>query len=178
MTRRGQIVLVAAAVLALALVPVLMSYLQLGYHADVTASRDFTDPTRDAERALHRAVHDAGRRVTGDHRWGQRRVAAVAVRSRLDPRLDELRSARVQRGTIYRIRYNRSAAAEYAANRCPDGPDRQFGPCRAHRGVVVQRRAGEVHVLGVAVDLTVTGERRRVEETVVVRVVGGVVRSW
>jgi hypothetical protein len=177
-SRRGQVVLVAAVVVALAFVPVLMAYLQLGYHADVTASEGYTHPTRSGERVLERAVVNASDGVPDDYRWGQRRAAVATVHDRLSPRLEDLKASRVERGTVYRVSYNRSAAAAYAARHCPGGPDRQFGACRAHRGVVVQQRAGETHVLAVAFDLSVTGERRSVAETVVVRVVGGVVRRW
>jgi len=44
--------------------------------------------------------------------------------------------------------------------------------------VVVQERAGDTHVVAVAVDLTVVGEDRRVETTLLVRAVGGVDRGW
>jgi hypothetical protein len=176
--RRGQVVLVAAAVLAVALVPVLLSYLQLGYHADVAVSERYTHPTRNAERVLERGVHNASEGVPGGYGWGQRRAAVAEVHDRLEPTLASLRSARVERGTVYRVAYNQSAASAYAARHCPDGPNRQFGPCSAHRGVVVQQRAGETHVLAVAFDVRITGEKRSVSETVVVRVVGGVVRSW
>jgi hypothetical protein len=169
---------VAAVVVALALVPVLMAYLQLGYHADVEASEEYTRPTWDAERVLERGVHDASQNVTGNYSWSRHFPAALAVRDHLRPRLDALRAARVQRGTAYQVAYNQSAASAYAQRHCPGGPDRQFGPCHAHRGVVVQDRATETTVLAVGVDLTVTGEGRTVEETVVVRVVGGVTRSW
>jgi hypothetical protein len=178
-TRRGQVVLVAAVVVALALVPVLMAYLQLGYHGDVAATGRYTHPTHNAERVLERGVHDVGGRVTGNHSWGRHDVAVTGVREGLDPRLETLRSARVERGTVYRVAFNQSAAAAaFAGGRCPGGKDRQFGPCHAHDGVVVQERAGETHVVAVALDVTVVGERRRVEETVVVWVVGGVSRSW
>jgi len=175
-TRRGQVVLVAAAVLALALVPILLSYLQLGYHADVSASERYTHPTRNAERVIERGVHDAAAGVPANYTWGQRRPAVTAVRDRLAPRLENLGEARVEQGTVYAVRYNGSAATAYADRHCPGGPDRQFGDCRVDRGVVVQERAGETHVLAVAFDLTVTTERREVSETIVVRVVGGVVR--
>jgi hypothetical protein len=177
--RRGQVVLVAAVVVALALVPVLMAYLQLGYHGDVDATERYTHPTHNAERVLERGVHDVGGRVTGNHSWGRRGRAVEAVREGLDPRLETLRAARVERGTVYRVAFNGSAAvAAFAGDRCPGGPDRQFGPCHAHDGVVVQERAGETHVVAVAFDVTVVGERRTVEETIVVWVVGGVDRSW
>lgn len=176
--RRGQVVLLAAAIVALALVPILFSYLQLGYHDDVGASERYTNPTRDAERFLERAVVDASDGVPEDYRWGRRRAAVAAVRSSLDARFDTLRTARVERGTVYEVGYNQSVAGAYASEHCPGGPNRQFGPCRADRGVVVQQRAGDTHVVAVSVDLTVTGERRTVSATIVVRVVGGVVRSW
>ena len=44
--------------------------------------------------------------------------------------------------------------------------------------MVVQERAGDTHVVAVVVDLTVVGEDRRVETTLVMRVVGGVDRGW
>jgi hypothetical protein len=177
--RRGQVVLVAAVVVALALVPVLMAYLQLGYHGDVDATERYTRPTHNAERVLERGVHDVGGRVTGNHSWGRNARAVVAVREGLDPRLETLRAARVERGTVYLVAFNQSAAAAaFAGGRCPGGPNRQFGPCHAHDGVVVQERSNETHVVAVAFDVTIVGERRTVEETVVVRVVGGVLRSW
>lgn len=173
---RAQAVLLAAAVVALALAPVLMAYLQLGYAADVAASEGYTAPTRDAERSLALAVHDASENATGEHRWARRADAARSVRSSLGPRIEGLEAARVEAGTAYRISYNASAARAYATEACPSGPARQFGPCVADGGVVLQGRAGESHVLAVAFDLHVVGERRTVSETVVVHPVRGVVR--
>lgn len=176
--RRGQVVLVAAAVVAVALLPILFSYLQLGYHDDVRTGEQFTGPTRNGERFLERAVAKASNAVPRNYGWGQRGAAVAAVRDRLDARFDTLEAARVERGTVYRVRYNQTAATAYARGHCPGGPNRQFGPCRARGGVVVQKRVGETHVVAVAVDLRVTGERRTVRETIVVRAVRGVVRTW
>lgn len=168
--RRAQVVLVAAAVVALALVPVLLAYLQLGYHDDVRASGDYTAPTRDAQRALERAVHDASEAVDGEYGWGreQRRRATADVRERLGPRLEALRKSRVERGTVYEVSYNDTASGAYASEQCPRGEGRRFGACQADGGVVLQRRAGETHLLAVAFDLAVTTERGRTEVTLVV----------
>lgn len=173
---RAQVVLLAAAVVALALVPILMAYVQLGYRADATASEGYTDPTRDAERALERAVADAARDVPLRYGWDERRDAVRTVRERLAPRLETIRESRVQRGTVYRVSYNETVARTVASERCPGGPGRQFGPCRARDGIVIQERAGDAHVLAAVFDLTVTTERGRIHETVVVRTVGGVAR--
>lgn len=170
-SRRGQLVLATAAVLAAALAPVLLAYLQLGYHADAAATGDFEDPTADAHRALQRAVHEASRGVPANHSWGDRRTAADQVRSDLAPRIETLEAARVAEGTHVRVRYNQSAASAWAAANCPRGDGRRFGPCRADGGVVLQNRAGEATPLAVAFDLTVTRERGVTRTTMVVRVV-------
>jgi hypothetical protein len=53
--------------------------------------------------------------------------------------------------------FNQSQAADWAVDKCPNGPRRHFGACRAIRGVVVQDRAGETHVLAVGFDIHITG---------------------
>lgn len=170
---RGQLVLLAAAVLAVALVPVVLTYLQLGYHEDVAASGDYDAPGEDAARFLDRAVHDAAT-TAGTDDWGDRRGVVTAVHGELDPRLKTLAASRVESGTAYSAAYNQSAARAWQREHCPSGPNRQFGRCVADRGVVVQQRAGETHTLAVALDMTVTTERGRSELTVVVETVGGV----
>ncbi|WP_135830668.1 DUF7261 family protein [Halorussus halobius] len=168
---RAQLVLAAAAVVAVALAPVVVAYLQLGYHGDVTASEEFDAPGRNADRLLSRAVHDAGREVPGDYAWDDREAAVESVRDDVEPRLDALRSSRVESGTVYRVAYNQSAAESWRVANCPGGPDRQFGDCEARRGVVVQERAGETHVLAVAFDVQVTTERGEMELVSVVQTV-------
>lgn len=169
---RGQLVLVAATVLAVALAPVVLAYLQLGYHADVTASGDYADPAANADRYLERAVHEVAADVQAEHDWRARADAVRTVRDRLDPKRDRLSESRVESGTVYRTRYNDSAARAWASDRCPRGPNRQFGDCDTRRGVVVQERAGRTHVLAVALDVTVTTERGRTELTLVVDAAG------
>jgi hypothetical protein len=165
---RGQLVLVAAAVLAIALAPVVLAYLQLGYHADVAASGGYDDPVANAGDYLGRAVHEAAADVRSEYDWRARSDAVRAVRDRLNSNRSRLAEARVAAGTAYGTRYNDSAARAWAAANCPDGPNRQFGACEARRGVVVQERAGEAHVLAVALDVTVTTDRGSTEVTLVV----------
>jgi hypothetical protein len=166
---RGQLVLVAAGVLAIALVPIVLAYLQFGYHADVRASVEYDDPERNAERVLERSVFEAVTGVRGEYDWWQRTGAARTVRDELRPRLETLRSARVEAGTAYEVSYNRTAAEAWATANCPSGPNRDFGPCEAEGGVVVQERAGESVVLAVAFDVRVTTERGWSRSTLVVQ---------
>ncbi|WP_128477503.1 DUF7261 family protein [Halorussus pelagicus] len=165
---RAQLVLAAAALVAVALAPVVVAYLQLGYHADVTATAEYDAPDRNAERLLSRAVHDAAGEATGEFAWGERTAAAAAVRSDLSPRLNALRSSRVESGTVYQVGYNQSAAGAWSDANCPGGPNRQFGPCQAHEGVVVQERADETHILAVAFDVRVTTENAETALTLIV----------
>lgn len=173
--RRGQLVLLAAVVVAVALVPMVFAYMQLGYHADVSAGGEYTAPAENADRVLSRTVHDAA--TTAErHPWNERDRTADEVRAALEPDLATLESARVERGTVYRVQYNDTAASAWTADACPTGPARQFGPCAADGGVVLQERSDETHVVAVAVDVHVVGERRTVRSTVVVRAVGGTER--
>ncbi|NEU57743.1 hypothetical protein FXF75_13615 [Halorussus sp. MSC15.2] len=168
---RAQLVLAAAALVAIALAPVVVAYLQLGYHADVTASEEYDAPGRNAERLLSRAVHDAAADVPDDFAWDERTAAVNAVRADLRPRVDALRASRVESGTVYQVEYNQSAAESWSDANCPGGPDtdRQFGDCETLRGVVVQERAGETHVLAVAFDVRVTTANSEMDVLLLVR---------
>jgi hypothetical protein len=167
---RAQLVLATAAVVAVALAPVVLAYLQLGAHPDVRPAG--ADPAADAERFLERATHEAGTAATG-YDWAERGAAADAVREALAPRLETLETARVERGTVYTVEYAPEAASAWAASECPGGEGRQFGPCRTDGGVVVQERAGGTTVLAVAYDVRVTTDRGDRSLTLVVPVVGG-----
>lgn len=164
MTRnRGQLVLLAAAALAIALVPMALAYLQLGYHGDVRTQPGTDDALPGVERTLDRALVTASADIPADYDWSERSAAVTTLRERLDPSLDSLRRARLDDGTAVGIAYNDTRARAWAADNCPSGPDRNFGSCRADRGVVVQERDGGTHVLAVAVDVSVAepnGERR------------------
>lgn len=153
-TERGQLVLVAAVVMAAALVPLTLAYLQLGYRASVPVA---DDPVRDATGSLERALVDAADGIPGQYAWADRSGAVDTVRRRLRPTLSTLNRSRLDDGTALGVAYNASRAREWARANCPGGAGRAFGPCRADRGVVVQERAGRTHVLAVAVDVRVSG---------------------
>lgn len=159
--RRGQLVLVAALALIVALVPLVFAYLQLGYHGDVES----TEPAHVSEstRPLDRSLHDAVSTTDGRYAWPNRAAAVGDVRTHLNRAIAELEGSGAARAAVTEISYNRSRATRWAARNCPRGPDRQFGPCEADRGVVVQQRRGETYVLAVAFDVRVTsaaGETR------------------
>ena len=170
---RGQLVLAAAAVIAIALAPVVFAYLQLGYAGDVEATRGYADPAGNAERVLSQAVHEASAGVPEHHPWRERADAVDEVRAALEPRIATLEAARVERGTAVQVAYNDTAARAWLrSGRCPGGPNRRFGDCSADRGVVVQDRAGRTHVVAVAVDVRVTTRDGRTRATFVLPVVG------
>jgi hypothetical protein len=173
-TDRGQFVLLAGVVVALALVAMLTAYLQLGYAADVRTT-DTDRTVVDGRAFLERATHAAARSVRGEYAWGERGQAVTALLGRLDPRLAELEQSRVNEGIVYRTGYNQTVAARWARAACPGGgpgSDRDFGPCEADRGVVVQERARRTLVLAVAYDLRVTTEEARTASTFVANASG------
>jgi len=152
---------------------------RVGFHRQRSAGVPcVADPTGSRPAPHHSAVHNASDGVAREHDWSDRGAAVDAIRATLAGPLESLRTARLEQGTVYRVAYNASAAGAYAPDACPGGDGRAFGPCEADRGVVVQERAGDTHVVAVALDLTVVGEDRRVETTLVVRAVGGVDRGW
>ncbi|WP_224270035.1 DUF7261 family protein [Haloprofundus salinisoli] len=159
---RAQLVLVTAAVIAVALVPMALSYHQLGYHDDVAASAEPVANGEDVERALDRAVQASATRHDGEYTWDERAAAVDAFEETFAGYVDEIESARVERGVVYRITANETAAQRWVEANCPRGPNREFGPCESFGGVVVQERAGETVVVAVSTDVRVTtdwGER-------------------
>lgn len=156
-------VLLAALAIAVALVPTLFAYLQLGYHPGVA------DPSQDhvlgVERTVERELVAATAGIPSSYGWGDRAAAVSAVRTRLAPTLQTLNRSAVAQSTVIQVSFNESLASRWAAANCPTGPDRQFGPCDADGGVVVQDRAGRTHVLGIGLDVRVQSP-------------GAAVRSW
>lgn len=164
---RGQFVLLAGVVVALALVAMLTAYLQLGYHADVTGGT-VDRPVRDSTGFLARATHEEARAVRGEYGWTDRDEAVTAVRDRLRARLETLERASLAEGVVSRTSFNASAAAEAVDEYCRSGPGRAFGDCAADRGVVIQERTGRTLVLAVGYDLTVTTDSGSTRLTTVV----------
>jgi hypothetical protein len=151
-------VLLAAAAIVVALVAMLLAFMQLGFHPSVAEPPQ--DHLRDVERTLERELLNATAtaNTTG---WSDRYDAVTAVRDGLQPALDSLNRSALARTTLIQVTYNDSLAAAWRGGNCPGGPARQFGSCGADRGVVVQERAGESHVLAVAFDVRVVGDDSR-----------------
>jgi len=147
---RGQLVLVAAAVAALALVPVVAAYLQFGY-APAVADADADHASR-VSRALDRLADDAAERATGAD-WRDRERAVEDLRESLAPRLRTVERARLGDGIAANVSYSTAGADGVA---CPGGSGRSFGACENVGGVVVQERAGETVVVAVAFEVRVT----------------------
>jgi hypothetical protein len=148
--QRGQLVLVAAAVAALALVPVAAAYLQFGY-APAVAEPDPGHGERVAG-ALDRLVDEAAERATGTP-WAERTAAIRDYRATLGPQVATLERSRLGDAVAVRVTENETAAAAVA---CPGGPGRVFGACERDGGLVVQERAGETVVVAAAYDVRVT----------------------
>jgi hypothetical protein len=160
---RGQLVLVAAAVAALALVPVVAAYLQFGY-APAMAAVD-ADHGERITRSLDRLGDDAAEAATGAN-WSDREAAVQRLRDSLAPRLRTLEQSRLGDGVVVNVSYSDSLARQVT---CPAGDGRAFGDCEVIDGVVVQERAGETVVVGVAFEVRVTSEKGTTEFGHVVR---------
>lgn len=166
---RAQLVLVAAAVLALALVPMTFAYLQLGYHGDVDPSPGPERTLGEAEASLERAVEHASAEVDGEYEWQRRNDAVEAFRDVLADDLETIERLHHPNGVVVEI----DAESELTASRetvgCPSGPMRSFGPCDRVDGVLVQERAGETAILADGFRLAVaTQDGRATLEVVVV----------
>lgn len=175
-TDRGQLVLLAAAAIAVALVPLALAYAGLGYHDDV-GTADTSTPFADAERVIERVTHNATSTVAGKYDWTQREQAAATMGARLDRDTEQVAQSQLSSGVAYQVERNESAAGNWRTKRCPRGPNRAFGPCQAIDGIVVQERAGETAVVAVAFDVHATTERGNGELTVVVRPVSADYRA-
>lgn len=163
---RGQLVLAAAAVIAVALTPVLFAYLQLGYHPDVS-----TDEQVSGERAvafLDRSVHDAAAATAGDYTWDERERMAAAMQDELRSSLETLETSRIRAGVSHRVEYNRTAATAWVTEHCERDAGRRFGACVAEGGIVLQERAGEAVFLAAAFDVTIVAPEGETVLTVVV----------
>lgn len=168
MSRRAQLVLAAAAVVAVALVPMLLAYLQLGYPVDAAADRADAPGVDEARADLDRATYRAAEAVV-DGDIATASTAAATVDERLDRVAEGLSARGAAHDRVYRVDGNDSAATAVARTACPSGEHRRFGPCRALGGVVVQRRVGMPTVVAVAVDLHIDGPDEHVRATFVLR---------
>jgi len=162
-------VLLAAAAVAVALLPMALAYLQLGYHDDVGATVG-TDPAGQVESTLERALHDAADGIATEYRWERRSEAVTTVRERMESTVDAVGASRLEDGIAFGLSYNHTRAESWADRACPGGPDRQFGDCEADRGVVVQERGGRTHVLAAAFDIEMTTPETELRATTVIEI--------
>lgn len=165
---RGQLVLVAAAVIAIGIAPVLFAYLQLGYHPDTERQPEMAGGESVAY--LDRSVHDAAAATAGQHPWPARKAKTEAVRNELGGDIDSLETAGIEEGLAREVRYNDTAASEWAAANCESGPGKRFGACETDEGIVVQERAGEAVLVAVGFDIEAVGPDGETEMTVVIGV--------
>lgn len=147
--------LVAAAVVALALVPMAFAYLQLGYHGDVGTGVEPESELLDAERSLDRAVEHASAEVAGEYDWEHREEAVSDFRSTLSADANTIERLGHGDGVVVEIVADREPVTDWSQSNCPSDPMRAFGPCDAVGNVVVQERGGETAVLAAAFRLHV-----------------------
>jgi len=174
-TDRGQIVLVAAAVVAIALLSMTLAYAQLGYDADRTGAgtaevasvseldRSLTASLRVAARDVRRADDAPASR---DHRAAAERVGAS-----LSATSDRLERVHTGESRSLVIELDDATATRWARERCPSGRGRHFGPCRAVEGVVVQERADHPAVVAAAFRIRIVSPAESTTVTLVSTVV-------
>lgn len=168
MSRRAQVVLAAAVVVAVALVPMLLVYLQLGYPAGAAAEATDDDGLADARHYLDRATTDATEDVRGLD-WSERDTTARRLNSSLANATARLEARGAARDRSYRVAPAPETATRLAREDCPGGEHRAFGACESARGIVLQRRANQTTVVAVAFSIRVRSPRGTTNATVVVR---------
>jgi len=171
---RGQVVLLAAAVVAVALLSMTLAYAQLGYDADRTGAGTVdVASVSELDRSLTGSLRTAARAVRHDdaHAWRDRRAVADRVAASLAADADRLEQTHAEESRSLAISLDDPAATQWARERCPDGRGRDFGPCRAIEGVVVQERADETTVVAAAFRIRIVSPAESTTVTVVSRVV-------
>ena len=163
--KRGQVVVLAAVVVAVALVAMTTAYHGLSYRGDVdaTAAIGADDPVRTAERQLQRDVDAVA--VGPVWSWSARAEVVNDSRAALAASTATLQRDGASRRAVYTVREDSALAEAWAEDDCPSGERRVFGPCVADGGIVVQERANETTLVGVAVDLTVRTTERETRAT-------------
>jgi hypothetical protein len=168
---RAQIVLVAAAVVAVAFLSMTLAYAQLGYDADRDgAGAVDVAAVSDVDRSLSASLRAAARDVDGEYRWADRRQAGEAVRDAVEGDIERVQRVHADESRSLSVTFDDSTAAAWAREHCPGGAGREFGRCRSIDGVVVQERAGETTVVAAAVRIRIVSPAERTTVTTVLRV--------
>ena len=173
---RGQIVLVAAAVVAVALLSMTLAYAQLGYDADrtgagSTATASVSEIDRSLTGSLRAAARKEVRQTDSGRPWRDHRSVANRVRESLRADLAEVERLHAAESRSLSIELQDGAATRWARTRCPDGQGRDFGPCRSIAGVVVQERAGGTAVVAAAFRIRIVSPAESTTVTTVSRTV-------
>lgn len=173
---RAQIVLVAAAVVAVAFLSMTLAYAQLGYDADRTAAgaadvASLAELDRSLTASVRVAVRDAETDAGRDFSWRDRHSLAERIRTEVGTDIDQLERSHADESRALTVAFDDAAATRWAAERCPSGRGRDFGPCRALDGVVVQERAGEATVVAAAVRVRIVSPAESATATLPLRVI-------
>ncbi|RLM90123.1 hypothetical protein D3D02_04910 [Halobellus sp. Atlit-38R] len=173
---RAQIVLVAAAVVAVAFLSMTLAYAQLGYDADRTAAgavdvASLAEIDRSLTASFRAAVRDAETDVGRDVSWRDRRSLVERIRTAVGTDIDRLERSHADESRAVTVTFDDAAATRWAAEHCPSGRGRDFGPCRAIDGVVVQERAGETTVVAAAVSVRIVSPAESTTATLSLRAV-------
>ncbi|MFB6092400.1 MAG: hypothetical protein ABEK02_05255 [Haloquadratum sp.] len=169
---RGQIVLVAAAVVAIALLSMALAYAQLGYDADREgAGAVDVASMAGIQHSLSASLQVAASDTAGRYAWTERSVAAARVRGAVSADADRLERVYADESRALTVAFDNASARRWAREHCPRGRGRRFGLCRAIGGVVVQSRAGETTVVAAAVRVRVVSPAESTTATAVLRAV-------
>jgi hypothetical protein len=179
---RAQVVLVAAAVVAVAFLSMTLAYAQLGYDADRTGAgagavevASVEEVERDLAASFRAAVRDrawdAGDGVGPDGTARRERAVAERIRTVVADDADRLEAAHAEESRSLAVTFDDATATSWAETNCPGGPGREFGPCGSVGGVVVQERAGEVTVVAAAFRIRIVSPAESTTAAVVVRVI-------
>ncbi|RLM59900.1 hypothetical protein DVK02_02825 [Halobellus sp. Atlit-31R] len=167
-------VLVAAAVVAVALLSMTLAYAQLGYDADRTTAgavdvASLAEIDRSLTASFRAAVRDAQSEPARGARWRDRQAVADRIWTAVDADAGRLEAAHAAEERALTVTADDAAAAAWADERCPGGRGREFGPCRAVDGVVVQERAGETAVVAAVVRVRIVSPAESTTATLVLR---------
>lgn len=168
-TDRGQLVLIAAIALVVALVPLVLAYAQLGYHEDLESAGQPNQPEQ-IDRTLDHALQDVVGNATFEFEWEERQEATGTVRERLAPKITAIEESGLDAGTAIHVSYNDSKTDSWVAGNCPSGENRQFGDCDGVNGIAVQERNGDTHVLGVGFDIVIISPEAETSLTTIIGV--------
>lgn len=173
---RAQIVLVAAAVVAVAFLSMTLAYAQLGYDADRTAAgavdvASLAEIDRSLTASFRTAVRDAETDAGRDVSWRDRGSLVERIRTDVGTDIGRLERSHADESRAVTVTFDDAAATRWAAEHCPSGRGRDFGSCRAIDGVVVQERAGETTVVAAAVSVRIVSPAESTTATLSLRAV-------